>query len=72
MVGMMPYHKEEILDYLRKNVPGLTLVDSKRAEQELHDPMIEKHWDEMTKTRQDEYLAYLKGIPVEYPPSVNI
>ena len=35
MVGMMPYHKEEILDYLRKNVPGLTLVDSKRAEQEL-------------------------------------
>ena len=44
----------------------------KRAEQELHDPMIEKHWDEMTKTRQDEYLAYLKGIPVEYPPSVNI
>lgn len=44
----------------------------KKAEQELHDPMIEKHWAEMPKTRQDEYLAYLKGIPVEYPPSVNI
>ena len=43
-----------------------------RAEQEFHDPLIEEHWDELPKNRQDEYLAYLKGIPIEYPPSVNI
>lgn len=42
-----------------------------RAEQELHDPLIEEHWEEMPKKRQDEYLAYLNGI-IEYPPSVNI
>ena len=43
-----------------------------RAEQEFHDPLIEKHWDDLPEKRQDEYLAYLKGIPIEYPPSVNI
>lgn len=42
-----------------------------RAEQEFHDPLIVEHWDEMTRTRQDEYLAYLNGVR-EYPPSVNI
>jgi len=44
----------------------------KRAEQKLHDPMIESNWDELSETRQNEYLAYLKGIPNNYPPSVNI
>ena len=43
----------------------------RRAEQEFHDPLIEEHWNETPKNRQDEYLAYLNGI-MEYPPSVNI
>ena len=38
-----------------------------RAEQEFHDPVIEKHWDRMPKKRQDEYLAYLNGNPLESP-----
>lgn len=42
-----------------------------RAELDFHDPLIEEHWDEMPKTRQDEYLAYLNGI-LQYPSSVNI
>lgn len=33
------------------------------AEQKFHDPIIEEHWNELTKSRQDEYLAYLKVIP---------
>lgn len=44
----------------------------KRTEKELHDPMIEEHWDELSEKRQADYLTYLKGLIPEYPPSVNI
>ena len=43
-----------------------------RAEEEFHDPMIEKHWNELTEARQIEYLAYVNGSPVDFHKSVNL
>ena len=44
----------------------------RRAEETFHNPMIEEHWNELPKERQDDYLTYLKGKFIEYPSSVNI
>lgn len=35
MIGAVPYHEEEILDYLKQNVPRLTLADGEEAAREL-------------------------------------
>lgn len=44
----------------------------KQAEQNFHDPMIEKYWNTLSAERQNIYLAYLKGKPICYPLSVDI
>lgn len=59
---------QNLVNELKQNV----VKARERAEQELHDPMIEEHWEMLSQKRQDKYLAYLRGIPVIYPPSVNI
>ena len=51
---------------------GDAIKARERAEEELHDPMIEKHWKKMTEARQNEYLAYVNGLSIDYHKPVNL
>ena len=51
---------------------GDAIKARERAEEELHDPMIEKHWEKMTEARQNEYLAYVNGLSIDYHKPVNL